>query len=115
MNNTFGGMQTLSQSNLDSAMKLWSEWGRSWQAIAAEMGEYQKRSFEDGTQTFQKLLGAKSVAQALEMQSSFAKRSAEQYLQEMNKIGGMYASLAKDAVKPVERLMQPGMQPGSPR
>jgi phasin family protein len=107
MNNSFVDIQKLGQTNMDSAMKMWGEWGRSWQAIAAEMGEYQKRSLEDGAQTLQKLMGAKSVEQAFEIQSTYAKRAAEQYLQEMNKISGMYASLAKDAMKPVERMMQP--------
>ena len=37
----------------------------------------------------------------------YAKRTAEQYFQEMNKIGGMYASLAKDAMTPAARFMQP--------
>ena len=108
MINAFDDVQKISQSNVDSAMKVWGEWSRSWQAVAAEMGEYSKRSFEDGAATFQKLMGAKSLDQAYEIQSSYARRAYEQYLQEMNKLGGMYASIAKDAMKPIERMTQNG-------
>ena len=106
--NTFGDVQKLSQTNVDSAMKAWGAWGQNWQAIAMEMGEFSKRSFEDGAATFQKLMGAKSLDQAFEIQSSYARRAYEQYLQEMNKIGGMYAGIAKEAMKPLERMAQTG-------
>jgi hypothetical protein len=108
MINAFDDVQKFGQTNVDSAMKAWGEWNRNWQAIAAEMGEYSKRSLEDGTATFQKLIGAKTLDQAFEIQSNYARRAYEQYFQEMNKIGGMYAGIAKDAMKPVERMMQSG-------
>ena len=111
MINAFDNMQNIQkfgQTNMDGAMTMWGAWSKNWQAIATEMGEYSKRSFEDGAATFQKLLGVKSVEPALAIQSTYAKRSAEQYFQEVNKIGSMYASLAKDSMKPVERMMQQG-------
>jgi hypothetical protein len=112
MINGFDDVQKLGQSNVDNAMKAWGEWSRNWQAVASGMSEYSKRSFEDGTATFQKLMGAKSLDQAFEIQSSYARRAYEQYMQEMNKIGSqlgsMYAGIAKDAMKPAERIMQTG-------
>lgn len=104
----FDDIQKLSQTNVDTAMKMLGEWNKSWQAIAAEMSDYTKRSFEDGTATFEKLVSAKSIDQAFEIQSSYAKRSYEEYMQQMSKISGMYANLAKEAVKPAEKLLQGG-------
>jgi hypothetical protein len=103
---TFDDMQKLSQTNLDVAMKLFGEWNRGMQAIAAEMSDYTKRSFEEGTATFEKLIGAKSVEQAVEIQANYAKRAYDEYMHQVSKIGGMYASLAKEAYKPVERALQ---------
>ncbi len=112
MINGFDDAQKLGQSNVDNAMKAWGEWSRTWQSVASEMSDYSKRSFEDGAVTFQKLMGAKSLDQAFEIQSSYARRAYEQYMQEMNKIGSqigsIYAGIAKDAMKPVERIMQTG-------
>ena len=99
-------MQKLSQTNLDVAMKLFGEWNKGWQAIAAEMSDYTKRSFEESTATFEKLIGAKSVEQAVEIQTNYAKRAYDEYMHQVSKIGGMYASLAKEAYKPVERALQ---------
>ena len=46
------------------------------------------------------------LEQAIEIQSGFAKRAYDGYMHQMSKIGGMYAELAKEAYKPVEKAMQ---------
>ena len=99
-------IQKLSQTNVDTAMKVFGEWNKGWQAIASEMSDYTKRSFEESTATFEKLLSAKSVEQALEIQTGFAKRTYDEYMYQMSKLGGMYAELAKGAYKPVENAIQ---------
>lgn len=108
MINNFQDLQKLSQTNVDTAMKLFGDWNKGWQAIAAEMSDYSKRAFEEGTATVEKLMGAKSLEQAFEIQSSYAKRAYDDYMHQMSKIGGMYTNLAKDAYKPVERALQNG-------
>ena len=105
MNNKFEDMQKLSQQNMDATMKMFGEWNKSWQAIAAEMSDYTKRSFEDGASTMEKLMSVKSMEQAMEIQTSYAKRAYDDYMQQMTKIGGMYANMAKDAYKPMEKAM----------
>jgi len=102
----FEDIQKLSQSNMDAAMKAFGEWNKGWQAIAAEITDYTKKSFEEGTATFEKLASAKSVEQAIEIQTGFAKRAYDGYMHQLSKIGGMYAELAKEAYKPVEKAMQ---------
>jgi hypothetical protein len=105
-NMNFDEFQKLGQHNMDAAMKMLGEWNKGWQAIAAEMTDYTKRSFEEGTATFEKLLSAKSLEQAIEIQTGFAKRAYDGYMHQLSKIGGMYADLAKEAYKPVEKAMQ---------
>jgi hypothetical protein len=104
----FEDMQKMNQVGIDTAMKFMGEWGKGWQAIAAEMTDYTKRSFEDGTQTLEKLMSAKSMEQAFEIQSSYAKRAYDDYMHQMTKLGGMYTELAKEAYRPMERAMQGG-------
>jgi hypothetical protein len=102
----FEGFQKLGQQNVDVAMKMFGEWSRGWQAIAAEMTDYSKRSFEEGTATVEKLLSAKSFEQAVEIQTGYAKRAYDDYMHQVSKIGGLYADLAKEAYKPVEKALQ---------
>lgn len=102
----FEDFQKLGQGNVDTMMKMFGEWNKGWQAISAEMTDYTKRSFEEGTQTLEKLMSAKSLEQAMEIQTSFVKRSYDEYMHQWSKIGGMYAEFAKEAYKPMEKAMQ---------
>ncbi|MDX2201708.1 MAG: phasin family protein [Hyphomicrobiaceae bacterium] len=97
--------QKLSQANMDAAMKAIGEWNKGMQTIAAEMSDYTKRSFEEGTATFEKLLSVKSVEQAVEIQTGFAKRAYDGYMHQMSKVGNLYAEMAKEAYKPVEKAL----------
>jgi hypothetical protein len=98
--------QKFGQYNVDATMKVFGEWSKGWQAIAAEMTDYTKRSFEESTTTFEKLLSAKSVEQAIEIQTGFAKRAYDGYMHQLSKLGGLYAEWAKEAYKPVEKALQ---------
>ena len=104
----FEDLQKMNQTGIESAMKAFGQMNKSWQAIAAEMTDYSKRSFEDSTQTIEKLMSAKSVEHAVEIQSTFAKRAYDEYMHQMQKISGMYTEFAKDAYRPVERSLKGG-------
>jgi hypothetical protein len=108
VNKPFEDMQKMNQAGVDNAMKFMGEFGKSWQAIAAEMTDYTKRSFEDGTHTMEKLMSAKSMEQAFEIQSNYAKRAYEEYVAQMTKLGTLYTEMAKEAYRPLERSMQSG-------
>ena len=49
-------------------------------------------------------MSVRSFDQALQIQTIYARTAYDDYLREMNKLGGMYASMAKDAYKPIESL-----------
>lgn len=98
-------LQKLGQVNVDGYMKGFGEWNKGWQTLAAEMTDYTKRSFEEGTATFEKLLTAKSIEQAVEIQTGYAKRAYDEYMAQITKFGTLYADIAKDAYKPFEKVM----------
>lgn len=102
----FEDFQKLGQTNMDAAMKMFGEMTKGWQAIAAEYSDYTKRTFEDGTSTLEKLMSAKSLEQAMDIQSKYVKRSYDEYMHQLAKVGAMYAELAKEAYRPMERMMQ---------
>lgn len=106
MINSFQDFQKVGKVEVDGYLKTMGEWNKNWQAIATEMTDYSKRSFEDGTATFLKLASARDMQQVMEIQTTYAKRAYEDYMRQMSKIGAMYQSIAKDAFKPVERAFQ---------
>jgi len=101
----FEEFQKVGKDGFDAYVRSFGEMNKGFQAIAAEMTDYSKKAFEDSTRVFEQLVGAKSVEQAIEIQSQFAKKAYDTYMAEMSKIGEMYVGLAKDAYKPVEAAM----------
>ena len=99
-------MQKLGQANMDNTMKMFGDMTKNFQAIATEITDYNKKSFEDGTQAMEKLMGVKSIEQAVEIQTTFAKRAYDNYMAQMTRVGTMYTDLAKEAVKPMASAFQ---------
>jgi phasin family protein len=98
----FEEFQKVGKDGFDAAVRSFGEMNKGFQAIAAEVTDYSKKAFEDSTRAFEQLIGAKSIEQAIEIQSQYAKKAYDAYVTEMSKLGEMYVGLAKDAYKPVE-------------
>jgi hypothetical protein len=95
-------MQQLGKDNMDATMKSFGAFSKSLQAIAVEMADFSKKVFEQGTAATEKLIGAKSLDKAIEVQSDYAKNAYESFVAEATKLGELYADLAKEAYKPFE-------------
>ena len=95
-------MQKVGKDNVEAAMKAFGVTSKGFQAIAAEVTNYSKKSFEDGTAAVERLLGAKTLEKAIEIQSEYAKTAYEGFVAQATKLGELYAGLAKEAYKPFE-------------
>ena len=95
-------VQKLSKDNMDATMKSLGALSKASQAIATEVADYSKKSFEDSTKVMEKMFGAKSLDKALEIQTDFAKSAYEGFVAQATKIGELYADLAKESYKPFE-------------
>jgi hypothetical protein len=98
----FDDMQKMSKDSLDATMRSFGAFSKASQAIATEFADYSKKSFEDGTKVMEKLLGAKSLDKAIEIQTDYAKTAYEGFVAQATKFGELYADLAKQAYKPFE-------------
>ena len=98
----FEDIQKLGKDNADVAMKQFGTVSKGWQAIATEFADYSKKSFENGTAALEKLIGAKSLEKAFEVQSDYAKSAYEGFVAEATKLGELYADLAKETYRPFE-------------
>jgi len=101
----FEELQQASKENIDLAMKSVGNVSKSAQAIAVELADYSKKSFEESTAMIEKLFGVKSLEKAIEVQSEYAKAAYEGFVAETTKLGEMYSALAKETYKPFEALM----------
>jgi hypothetical protein len=105
MNKNFDDIQKMSNANVEATVKSFEGVTKATQAIATEIADYTKRSFEDGTKTMENLLGAKSLDKAFEVQSEYAKTAYESYVSEVTKLGELYSDLAREAFKPYQSFV----------
>jgi hypothetical protein len=95
-------MQKFGKDNVDATLKSFGALSKASQAIATEVADYSKKSFEVGTKVLEKLFGAKSFDKAIEIQADYAKSAYEGFVAQATKIGELYADLAKETYKPFE-------------
>jgi phasin family protein len=105
--------QRFGKEGFDAALRSYGELNRGLQAIAAKTADYAKKSFEDGTRAFEQLLGAKSLEQAIEIQSAYAKKAYDAWVAEATKLSELYVNLARDAYKPVEQVVKKAPKPNA--
>ncbi len=101
----FDDVQKYGKEHMDSTMKAWGQVSKGVQAIAAETADYSKRSFEEGSAALEKLLGAKSLEKAIEIQTAYAKTAYEGFVAQATKMGELYADLAKETYRPFETFV----------
>jgi hypothetical protein len=101
----FESLQKQGQESFDAAMKAASAVSKSFQDLAKETADYSRKSFEATSAAAEKLFATKSLEKAFEVQSEYAKASYESFVAQANKVGAIYADMAKEAYKPFERGM----------
>ena len=98
----FETIQKIGKDNVDVAMKSFGVASKGMQAIATEVADFQKKSFEEGSAALEKLLGSKTLDKAFEVQTEFYKSAYEGFVSKATKIGELYADIAKESYKPIE-------------
>jgi phasin family protein len=98
-------MQAYGKESMDAAVTSAKTFTSGFQAIATAYTDYSKKSFEDTKAFVEKLSSVKTIDQAMEIQTEFAKSAYESFVAESQKFGGMYTDLAKDSYKPYEGLV----------
>jgi hypothetical protein len=101
----FDQFQKFGQDNVDAALKTFGAVSKAAQAIAVETADYAKKSFEHGTATLEKLVGAKTLDKAIEIHSDYLKSAYEGFVAQSTKVGELYAGVAKEAFKPFEAIV----------
>ena len=95
--------EKVAETGFEAASRSFGEANRGFQALAAEMMNYSKATFDDAVRTWEQLIGVKSLEQAIQIQSDYAKRVYDNHMAEFSKLGEMCMSMVRDASKPVEQ------------
>ncbi len=95
-------LQKYSKDGLEAGMASFAAVQKSLQALAVEAADFSKKQYEQGSAALEKLLGAKSLDKAIEIQSDYVKSAYELMVSQATRVGELYADLAKESYKPFE-------------
>jgi len=98
-------LQKFGKTQYDAMTAATTTVTKGLQEIAAESSEYSKKSIAASSAVMEKLLGAKTVETAIQIQTDFAKSAYEGFVAQATKISELYSKVAKEAFKPVETAM----------
>ena len=100
------GMPKSADTSMELAFCSLGAFTKGAQAIAVEVVDYSKRSAESTAAAWEKLMGAKSLEKAIEVQTEYLNASYEDFVAEASKLGELYVDLAKEAYKPFGVLLR---------
>jgi GNAT superfamily N-acetyltransferase len=83
----------------DNNFRSFCELNRGFRVISTEWTDYSRKVFQNSTKALENVVGAKSVEDAIEVQTKYAKEAYEAHTAELKKLGEMYASLMQTAFK----------------
>jgi hypothetical protein len=98
-------MQKFGKDSVEMALTSLSAWTRNAQAIAVEMADFSQKSLAGSAAAWEKLMEAKSLEKAVEVQGEYLKSSYEDFVAQATKVGGLCVDLARDACKPFQDVL----------
>lgn len=105
MANSFEDAGRLGQEILDSGMDSLAAVSEDARLIAVETSDYARKVVEAGGEAFGKLMSARSIDKAIDIQTSYLRQSYEGFVAEAMKLGDLYTDMAKDAYRPFEAIV----------
>jgi hypothetical protein len=89
------------EASLDSLNAI----SRDVQEIGGEASDYAEKAIGAGGETFGKLMSAKSVEKAMQIQGEYYRQAYEGFVAQQTKLAGLYADMAKHANRPFESIV----------
>ena len=90
----------------EAVMKSATVAGKGVETINSEIYSYSKQSIEDTVAATKAVMGSKSIHEAFEFQSDFAKSAFESYVAQLSKISELSTAVAKDSFAPFKGRVQ---------
>jgi phasin family protein len=89
------------QANLEAFVKSGQIWSAGVQELTKQIASSAKASFDESVTTFKAISTAKSVKEAMDLQSTFAKATLEKAMAESNKLTDASIKLTEQTLAPI--------------
>ncbi len=90
-----------SKSNLEAVVASVTAASKGAETLGAQAMAYSKKSLDEHIAAAKSLTGAKSIQEAVELQTSWAKSTLEGYLAEVNRASETFAASMKESLTPL--------------
>lgn len=90
------------KETVEAYVKAATAAGKGAETFHNEIYAFSKQSIEDSIAAAKAMLGSKSVHEAFELQTDFAKTSFDAYVGEMTKLSELMVSTTKEAFEPLQ-------------
>jgi phasin family protein len=101
MFNNTEGLVAFNKGNLEAFAKAGQIWAAGVQDLTKQFAATAKASFDESVATFKALSTVKSVKEAMELQSGFAKTAFEKAVAESNKMADASIKLTEQTLAPI--------------
>ena len=100
MTKSFEKFSGFGKENVEAYMQASTAFAKVFERINGEIFNFSKQQVEDGVAAFKAASGAKSVHEAWEVQSDFAKSALDAYVAQATKMNDLWMGAAKQAAEP---------------
>ena len=100
----FGGFEDVAQfnkDNLDAFVASSTAWGKGMETLSKSWMDFVKKAAETNVTATKSIMAAKSVREAVDLQSNFAKEAYETCVAEGNKLSEMGLNVANETSAPL--------------
>lgn len=98
----FEDFQKISKQQLEAVNAVAATVTKGFQELAAEFTDFSKKAYAANSAVVEKLLGAKSVESAIQIQTDYAKSVYDGFVAQATKLNELYVKIATEAFKPVQ-------------
>ncbi len=91
-----------SKDNIEALVESATITGSGLQNIGSEISLYSKKMIEESVAATKAIMGAKSMHEAIELQTGFAKMYFSAYVGQMTILNELFVGTAKEALAPVQ-------------
>lgn len=96
-----GEMGDLQKKNMEAVAESSRITTKGVEELSTRAASFSREAFEKGVEAAKSMSSAQSVQEAMELQASYTKTAFEAYLEEVNAMTGMFASLVREASAPL--------------
>jgi phasin family protein len=107
---TLGQLNDVSKKNLEAMVQSMTAATKGAEQVGSQAMSYGKSSMEQSAEAARALTAAKSVQEAVELQTNYARTALEGYLNELNRMSETVANSVKESLAPINERATAAME-----